>query len=964
MPKRGVGTRRFRPARVRRRRGILVAGMHRSGTSALARVLGLLGCDLPATLMPANASNEAGYWESTAIQQLNDRILESAGTNWQDWREFYPEWFQSPKASQFRDEALALLNSQFGTSHLFVLKDPRLCRLLPFWLDVFDEAEVEPLVLSPVRNPLEVAASLTRRNGFDSSYSTLLWLRHVLDAERASRGAQRFFTSYEGLLTDWRTFAQKAQTKLGVIWPSRPEMAAAEINAFLSPSLQHHRVPDEALFDNPAVSGWLVRAYKILAGWARTGERKDEMAALDRIRQEFDAASPALSQLIAAERKASGVAKSAAAELSQAREKLTKAEASLTGEATRVSRFAQELTAVKAASAEKDKQITALTGDAALKAQAAERALASLADINTRLQQVEAARASEAARAQRFEQELTAAKAASAEKDKRIATLTGDAALKAEKAQASFAEVNTRLQQAEAARTNIEKEISAARASLAEKDKRIATLASDAALKAQAVEKVQASLAEISARLEQAAAAYASEAERASRIEQELSAARVALLENDKRVSALVSDLTLKTQAAEVAQAGLVDAGTRLQQAESEQWRQSQRAAQFERELGTAKSQLVQKDERIAALVSELTARIETAEQAQSNLGAIAERLELAERRRADESQRNQMLEQALAALRSEIAERDRRIALLTSEAAQERQAAAAMEARLADTGKQEARRAAELEQKVDALVLARDKAEAELAEARSRLAQTESALLQRRHEADQTAEELARAQAELAEMAARQARNEKVLAGLEQHVQLLVGDRQERQSQIAALEKKLREQEPAVARLKQLLSERDRRIAQLDVEHKKRLAEHAKAMSQLEEREKTITQLQAEQKEHLDEMIKLSQLAIEREKRARVEAEKAETIRDVAAKELGRTVAALLDNRRWSLLPKKVRVKQQMALLKRAGLFDAEWYLQHYHDVRESGMDPLRHYVEYGAREGRGPNAKFEPKP
>jgi hypothetical protein len=86
--------------------------------------------------------------------------------------------------------------------------------------------------------------------------------------------------------------------------------------------------------------------------------------------------------------------------------------------------------------------------------------------------------------------------------------------------------------------------------------------------------------------------------------------------------------------------------------------------------------------------------------------------------------------------------------------------------------------------------------------------------------------------------------------------------------------------------------------------------------------------------------------------------------IRDVAAKELGRTVAALLDNHRWSLLPKKIRMKRQMALLKRVGLFDAEWYRQHYHDVRESGMDPLRHYIEYGAREGREPNAKFESKP
>jgi len=60
-----------------RKVAILVAGMHRSGTSALARTLSLLGCDLPKTLMPASGGNEAGYWESQAIANLNDELLES-----------------------------------------------------------------------------------------------------------------------------------------------------------------------------------------------------------------------------------------------------------------------------------------------------------------------------------------------------------------------------------------------------------------------------------------------------------------------------------------------------------------------------------------------------------------------------------------------------------------------------------------------------------------------------------------------------------------------------------------------------------------------------------------------------------------------------------------------------------------------------------------------------------------------
>ena len=127
--------------------GVLVLGMHRSGTSALTRVLNLLGCDLPKTLMGANKTNEAGHWESLPICRLNDEILSSAGSNWHDWLAFNPGWYSSPRAAEYKEKALALLEEEFGQSRLFVLKDPRICRFAPFWLDVLETAGVKPVVI-------------------------------------------------------------------------------------------------------------------------------------------------------------------------------------------------------------------------------------------------------------------------------------------------------------------------------------------------------------------------------------------------------------------------------------------------------------------------------------------------------------------------------------------------------------------------------------------------------------------------------------------------------------------------------------------------------------------------------------------------------------------------------------------------------------------------------------------------
>src|SRR5687767_11099465 len=54
------------------------------------------------------------------------------------------------------------------------------------------------------------------------------------------------------------------------------------------------------------------------------------------------------------------------------------------------------------------------------------------------------------------------------------------------------------------------------------------------------------------------------------------------------------------------------------------------------------------------------------------------------------------------------------------------------------------------------------------------------------------------------------------------------------------------------------------------------------------------------------------------------------------------------------------IYVHQDAAVIERSGLFDREWYLKQYPDVAETKMDPIKHYLRYGAAEGRDPNADF----
>jgi len=54
--------------------------------------------------------------------------------------------------------------------------------------------------------------------------------------------------------------------------------------------------------------------------------------------------------------------------------------------------------------------------------------------------------------------------------------------------------------------------------------------------------------------------------------------------------------------------------------------------------------------------------------------------------------------------------------------------------------------------------------------------------------------------------------------------------------------------------------------------------------------------------------------------------------------------------------------MKIQVRLLKKSGLFDEEWYLAEYTDVASAGVvDPVVHYLRYGAAEGRNPSPHFD---
>ncbi len=63
---------------------IIVLGMHRSGTSALAGALALLGVDMGRSLLAPADDNVRGLWEHEELVRLHDRLLSAFESSWDD----------------------------------------------------------------------------------------------------------------------------------------------------------------------------------------------------------------------------------------------------------------------------------------------------------------------------------------------------------------------------------------------------------------------------------------------------------------------------------------------------------------------------------------------------------------------------------------------------------------------------------------------------------------------------------------------------------------------------------------------------------------------------------------------------------------------------------------------------------------------------------------------------------------
>ncbi|MCG8457379.1 MAG: hypothetical protein MI919_13970 [Holophagales bacterium] len=176
---------------------LLVLGMHRSGTSMVTRLVNMMGASLGPEFrqQTPDEANPLGYWERLDLQDLHSNLLRACDGDW-----YHPDAVDLGKMGhlgEHLEQRARQLIAELDARRPWVVKDPRMCLVLPFWLPLLET----PVAVFVYRHPIEVAESLHKRDGLPLAVGVALWQRSMLRCLRDLVGAPVVWVSQERLLT-------------------------------------------------------------------------------------------------------------------------------------------------------------------------------------------------------------------------------------------------------------------------------------------------------------------------------------------------------------------------------------------------------------------------------------------------------------------------------------------------------------------------------------------------------------------------------------------------------------------------------------------------------------------------------------------------------------------------------------------------------------------------------------------
>ena len=229
------------------RTAVLIAGMHRSGTSALAGLIALMGADPGPDLIGPDQSNVKGHFEPRKIVAENDMLLERLGVREHGSGDMPADWMEREETKKARDRIREIILNDFSAQDIFVIKDPRLCLLLPLYRELFGELGITLKIIVIQRDQQEVIKSLNERDGMPPEVGLSYYKKHIRALEANLRGVEFLSVSFDQLIEAPDAVIEKITAFIPRLSKGKNRGTDLQITAFIDPAIRHHRKKPENL---------------------------------------------------------------------------------------------------------------------------------------------------------------------------------------------------------------------------------------------------------------------------------------------------------------------------------------------------------------------------------------------------------------------------------------------------------------------------------------------------------------------------------------------------------------------------------------------------------------------------------------------------------------------------------------------------------------------------------------------
>ncbi|MBF89938.1 MAG: hypothetical protein CMG75_09880 [Candidatus Marinimicrobia bacterium] len=229
---------------------VIVVGMHRSGTSAVAGILHLHGISMGSekTFRPkALPQNPKGFYENYDFRRLSDKILNRSGYKVKSFNVIIPEKIVADK---YNAKMRRLIERQELELNHWGWKDPRICLTLNCWLELLDSMGLlyKTKIVYTYRRADSVSNSLIRRNSLTYKQAINLWCKYNQIALKVINTweLETFCFSYESLLKNPIMVCEKLFQFL------KEDLNISVIDSFIDPSLNRSSIDEEKIDDSSA----------------------------------------------------------------------------------------------------------------------------------------------------------------------------------------------------------------------------------------------------------------------------------------------------------------------------------------------------------------------------------------------------------------------------------------------------------------------------------------------------------------------------------------------------------------------------------------------------------------------------------------------------------------------------------------------------------------------------------------